>query len=84
MLCDGETLNDFLLSTMKVAPVSAPVPRQNLIRSKIAISLFHVANRLNTVREGNQECLRRVARSLAQLPYIKDASIPPSFRRTLS
>ena len=45
----------------------AVLPRQNLIRSKkSSISLFPVTNRLNMVREGNQEFLRRVARSLTQ------------------
>ena len=69
------TLRFQILSFAKIS--SAP---------KIAlISLFPVANRLNTVREGNQECLRRVARSLAQhFNIYKDALIRPSFRRTLS
>jgi phosphoketolase len=47
------------------------VPRQNLIRSKnSSILLFPIAKRLNTVRDGNEEFLRRVARSLRQHLHI--------------
>jgi len=47
------------------------VPRQNLIRSKnSSISLFPITKRLNTVRDGNEEFPRRVARPLRQQLHI--------------
>ena len=48
------------------------VPRQNLIRSKnISISIISHRERLNTVREGNQEFIGRAARSLRQHLHIQ-------------